>query len=136
MQVRRYFWHKCSSTCLSSTQRYLTRSVGFQKTTKLWKQNQNKSETRNMTYLGLLQDQIACETVLKLCKIVHKNMEIFSKYTLQFKDKQQNTLVQYGGGTTTRLYSANPFLTLDVSRRKQVYLCSSKRRNRIMIFPK
>lgn len=136
MQVRRYFWHKQISSCLSSTKRYLRRSVGFQKTTKLWKKNQNKSETRNMTQLSLLYDQIVCETVLKQCEIARKNMEIFFKDTLQFKHKQQNTLVQYGGGTTTRLYSANPFLTLVDPRRKQVYLCSSKRRTRIMIFPK
>lgn len=78
MQVR-YFCHTCSSTCLSSTQRYLMRSVGFQKITKLWEQNQNKNETRNVTYLSLLQDQIFCETVQKQCKNVDKNMEIFLK---------------------------------------------------------
>lgn len=51
-------------------------------------------------------------------KLSIKKMEIFFKDTLQFKHKQQKPLIQYGGGTTTRLYSAIPFLKLDDSRKR------------------
>lgn len=51
-------------------------------------------------------------------KLSIKKMEIFFKDTLQLKHKQQNPLIQYGGGTTTRLYSAIPFLKLDDSRKR------------------
>lgn len=136
MQVR-YFCHTCSSTCLSSTQRYLMRSVGFQKITKLWEQNQNKNETRNVTYLSLLQDQIFCETVQKQCKNVGKNVEIFLKIhcnsSINSRIHQSNMEVAQPQGYIQPILSLH---LMTPEKKQEVYLYSSKRRNRFMIFPK